>query len=98
MDKTAEIFKSLGNETRLSIVRELARRGCEVSSQQILTSCSAALDLAQPTLSQHFARLVASGVLLERKDGIEKLYVLNTPLLASVGINVQKLQDGENHE
>lgn len=95
MTTAARIYKALGNDTRLSIVREVARRGCEVSSQQILTSCSLALDLAQPTLSQHFARLVAAGILRERKRGVEKVYQLNVPLLAAVGIDIETLQRGE---
>lgn len=91
MTTAAKVYKSLGNDTRLSVVREIARRGCEVSSQQILTSCSAALDLAQPTLSQHFAKLVASGLLHERKDGVEKRYRLNVDLLERVGIDIDRL-------
>lgn len=91
MTTTAKIFKALGNDSRLSIVRELARRGCEVSSQEILASCSAALDLAQPTLSQHFAKLVAAGILSERKDGVKKYYTLNAGVLRRAGISLRRL-------
>jgi len=88
MSKAIEVYKALGNETRLSIAKELARRDEEVAGSQILTGCSKALGLAQPTLSQHFARLVSSGVLIERKQGKEKYYQLNKELLASAGINI----------
>lgn len=37
MNNAAEIYKALGNETRLSIVQELARRGVEVAGTQILS-------------------------------------------------------------
>jgi len=97
MEKDAEIYKVLGNETRLSIAKELARRSSEVAGSQILTGCSNALGLAQPTLSQHFARLVSSGVLIERKQGKEKYYQLDTELLATAGISIDvwRAEDGK---
>lgn len=88
MNDIAEVYRTLGNETRLSIAQELARRDCEIAGTQILSGCSKALGLAQPTLSQHFAKLVASGVLHERKQGTEKFYTLNTELLEAAGINI----------
>ena len=90
MNTAAEIYKALGNETRLSIAMELARRNHEVQGAKILSGCSLALGLAQPTLSQHFAKLVASGLLHERKQGTEKYYSLNTEALESAGIDVQR--------
>lgn len=93
MNQAVELFKALGNETRLSIVQELARRGGEVAGPQILSSCSVALGLAQPTLSQHFAKLVACGLLIERKQGTEKFYTLNSNALAELGINVVNWSD-----
>lgn len=89
MHNLAKIYKALGNETRLSIAIELARRDGEVAGSQILSGCSEALNLAQPTLSQHFARLVASGVLIERKRGKEKYYTLDRRTLERAGINIQ---------
>lgn len=85
------VFKSLGNNTRLDIVRKLARDGCEVKSSEIISGCMVALDLAQPTISHHFSTLVAAGVLLERKVGVEKYYQLNVPLLERVGIDPYRL-------
>lgn len=90
MDNAPEIYRALGNETRLSIVRELARQNREVPSAKIVTSCSVALGLAQPTLSQHFARLVACGVLTQRKQGIEKFYKLNDAAIEAAGIDLKR--------
>lgn len=90
MNNAAEIYKALGNETRLSIVQELARRGVEVAGTQILSGCSGALGLAQPTLSQHFAKLVACDVLTVRKKGTEKFYALNINALECAGIDTAK--------
>ena len=88
---TALIFKSLGDETRLSIVRKLARDGCEVNGKEIVLDCAIALKLSQPTMSHHFQTLVAASVLTERKVGVEKIYQLNESLLETIGIDIHKL-------
>lgn len=88
---TTIILKSLADDMRLSIVRKLARDGCEEAGMDIVSDCANALQLSQPTMSHHFSRLVRSGVLLERKSGTEKFYRLNLPLLQSVGIDPKKL-------
>lgn len=93
MNEIVEIYKALGNQTRLSIVQELALRGGEVAGTDILSGCSKALGLAQPTLSQHFARLVACGALTERKQGTEKFYTLNTTALRRAGIDSAKWEE-----
>lgn len=89
--QTAEILKSLGDETRLMLVRRLVREGCEVAGRDLIGGCSEALQLSQPTLSHHFSKLVQSQVLLPRKAGTEKYYRLNTALLTSIGIDPKKL-------
>lgn len=85
------IFKSIGEETRLSIVRKLAQEGKEVNGRDIVLDCSAALKLSQPTMSHHFQTLVAAGVILERKVGVEKYYQLNKTLFKDIGINARKI-------
>lgn len=88
---TAPILKSLADDMRLSIVRKLAHDKREVASSSIVSNCATFLQLSQPTMSHHFNRLVQSGVLLERKEGTEKFYRLNTDLLKSIGIDPTKL-------
>lgn len=85
------ILKSLADETRLSIVRQLAQDKCKVAGSEIVQACSVALKLSQPTMSHHFARLVQTGVIIEHKVGTEKMYQLNKGLLDSVGIDITKL-------
>lgn len=95
MDKaqhnTAAILKSLADDTRLSIVRKLAHEQCEVTSKAIVSGCGMALNLSQPTMSHHFQKLVTSGVIRERKAGVEKYYSLNNDLLSAIGIDPTKL-------
>lgn len=88
---TVDILKSLADDTRLSLVRQLIEQKCEVASGELIISCSAVMKLSQPTISHHFARLVQSGVLLDRKSGTEKYYRVNFELLKSIGIDPSKL-------
>jgi ArsR family transcriptional regulator, arsenate/arsenite/antimonite-responsive transcriptional repressor len=88
---TTEILKSLADDTRLAVVRKLASENCELAGSALIHGCSEALQLSQPTVSHHFARLVQSGVLLDRKAGTEKYYRLNTDLLHAIGIDPTKL-------
>lgn len=88
---TAFILKSLADDTRLAIVRRLARDNCAVTSGDIVQACGEFLKLSQPTMSHHFARLVQSGVVHERKQGTTKSYQLNYDVLASIGLDVTKL-------
>lgn len=87
----ATILKSLADDTRLSIVRRLARDNCAVTGSDIVSDCALALKLSQPTMSHHFQKLVAAGVVIEHKKGVEKQYQLNYLLLQSIGINANKL-------
>lgn len=91
INNPAVIFKSLGDETRLSIVRKLAHEDKEVNGRDIVLDCAVALKLSQPTMSHHFQTLVSAGVLIERKVGVEKHYQLNQPLITSIGIDAHKL-------
>ena len=90
IERSVKVYKSLADETRLSIVRKLAEVGHEVDSSEIVIDCSLALKLSQPTMSHHFAKLVASGVLRERKSGTKKYYTLNRALLTAVGVDIEK--------
>lgn len=88
---TAEILKSIADSTRLSVIRKLASEKDDVACKHIVNDCSLALKLSQPTMSHHLARLVQTGVIVERKLGKEKFYRLNHELLLSIGINPHKL-------
>jgi DNA-binding transcriptional ArsR family regulator len=86
-EQTINILKALADPTRLDIVRQLA---CDKQG----TPCARVRDqspLSQPTMSHHFSKLAEAGVILERKDGKEKIYEVNTSLLRDHGIDVAKL-------
>lgn len=89
--QTIEVLKALADETRLSIVRKLARECGPMSSCDVVASCASFHKLSQPAMSHHFGKLVAAGVLIEEKLGTQKRYVLNTALLESIGLDAIKL-------
>ena len=89
--ESATIFKSLADETRISILRKLAADDCEVRGSEIINSCAEFHKLSQPAMSHHFQKLVVAGVVTERKVGVEKYYQLNKQLLSDIGINPSKL-------
>ena len=88
---TVNILKALADETRLGIVRKLAQQNSAVSSCDIIASCASFLKLSQPAMSHHFSKLVDAGVLIEEKQGTSKSYLVDTALLESLGLDVQKL-------
>ncbi len=59
-----EVFKALGDPTRLRIVRMLARNG-ETCVCKIVED----LEMNQPAVSHHMGKLKQAGLLNARKDG-----------------------------
>ncbi len=77
--KAHDIFKVLGDATRLRIVVLLLER--ELCVCDIL----AVLQLPQSTVSRHMARLRSSGIVLDRRDGKWVHYQLaETPLVSEL--------------
>ena len=88
---TTEIFKALGDDARLDVVRHLAKQQAPMPSCDVVGSCSEMLQLAQPTMSHHLKKLVVAGVIREQKVGKQKFYQLESERLQSIGIDVTKL-------
>lgn len=89
MDDTTKlkIFKALADQTRLEIVRTIASGTCAASCSDVSRNHA----LSQPAMSHHLNKLVEAGVLLDHKDGTQKYYKINTPLLTTAGIDPRKL-------
>jgi DNA-binding transcriptional ArsR family regulator len=88
---TVAVYRALGDEVRLGMVKKIAASERPVASCTIVSSCASLLKLAQPTVSHHFAKLVDAGVLDEEKVGTQKLYQINTDVLRAAGIDVDQL-------
>lgn len=83
---TLKVFKALSDQTRIKIVKKLMDND-EVSCQELMKH----FPLSQPTLSHHFSKLIDSGILHARKDGVSHYYSVNRTYLASLGIDIDKI-------
>ena len=70
MKREAQIFKALGDETRLRILQLLA------DGELCVCELMAALDLPQSTVSRHLSYLKNSGWLKDRREGVWMYYRL----------------------
>ncbi len=74
--RLSQIFKALGEETRLEIIKLLAQNG-EVGCTQL----NHTFNLTKPALSHHYRILKESGLLLKRKEGQYFYLSLNKVIL-----------------
>ncbi|MBI3231951.1 MAG: winged helix-turn-helix transcriptional regulator [Candidatus Doudnabacteria bacterium] len=87
MEKIYTILKALADKTRLKIAVFLGNRQ-EVSCKEL----SKNFKLSQPTLSHHFGKLINSGVILERKEGVNHYYRINHKLLKECGLDLKTIK------
>ena len=78
MAKLLEAYKAMADETRLrllALVSEQPRNGRQLSQE---------LGISQPAVSHHVEKLRRAGLLLELREGRERVYGLNRATLASI--------------
>ncbi|MQA26840.1 MAG: metalloregulator ArsR/SmtB family transcription factor [Micromonosporaceae bacterium] len=75
MTAAAALFRSLGDETRLRLVRRLA------GGEARVVDLTAELGLAQSTVSKHLACLRDCGLVDYRAEGRQSFYALTRPEL-----------------
>jgi DNA-binding transcriptional ArsR family regulator len=68
--RATAFLKTISHEQRLLILCQLA------SGERSVGELATMLDLRQPTVSQHLARLRADGVITARRDGTTIYYAL----------------------
>lgn len=73
MEHTTDVFKALGDETRLRILALLT------NGELCVCDLMAALDMPQSTVSRHLARLKAIRLVTGRRNGIWMYYSLAEP-------------------
>lgn len=76
MSNLEDVFKALGDPTRLKIVRMLADNG-----EMCVCKIVDALQMGQPAVSHHMAALRHAGLVFHRKDGQWVHYSLNAEAL-----------------
>lgn len=87
--QSVEVLKALADETRLSIVRKIARDTAPTPSCELSSTCTQ--QLSQPTMSHHVNILVKAGIIEAEKRGTKKVYRLQREILDHIGIDVTKL-------
>jgi ArsR family transcriptional regulator len=85
LQRAAELFHALSDQTRLSILQRL-RLG-----ERCVCDLTDALDAAQSRLSFHLKVLKEAGLVTDRRDGRWMYYTLNTEALAEVGELVEAM-------
>jgi ArsR family transcriptional regulator, arsenate/arsenite/antimonite-responsive transcriptional repressor len=79
LEDAARLFRALGDETRLAILKQLRAQG-EVCACDFLACC----EVAQPTVSHHLKVLREVGLVDTEKRGLWVFYTLNRRLLDSL--------------
>ena len=87
--QSVDILKALADETRLEIVRKIAKSDAPTPGCELAGGCTQ--QLSQPAMSHHINRLVEAGILDEVKHGTKKAYTLRRDILAEFGIDITKL-------
>ncbi len=72
-----EVFKALGNESRVTIVRNL------LDGEKCVCDLVAAVGLGWSTVSRHLAVLREAGVVVDEKRGQQVFYRLTLPCVGS---------------
>lgn len=78
MKRIAELYKALGDETRLKIIQMLAGKEmcvCEIIDQ---------LDMSQPAVSHHLKILKQANLVSDSREGKWIYYALNDDVFAEV--------------
>lgn len=71
LEEKAELFKSIAHPVRLCILAMLIKE-----EQSNVTDIHCCLDVPQPTVSQHLAKLKSAGILSAERNGTEIIYKL----------------------
>ena len=75
-DETATLMKALADPTRLTMIAALWKANQPVC----ICDFTASLELTQPTISHHMARLKDAGLVDSEKDGVWMYYRLSNDL------------------
>lgn len=85
------VFKALGDEHRLRILRLLAKK--ELSAGEILES----MDIVQSTLSHHMKVLTDNGVVTATRSGKWTIYSVNRPVLQDAAERLEAFLSEAEH-
>lgn len=91
--KAAQLLKAVGNPHRLQILTQL------VDGEKNVGQINAEVDVSQPALSQHLARMRAVGILTSRRDQRQIYYAIgDTRILSALEIIAGIVRPSENQK
>jgi DNA-binding transcriptional ArsR family regulator len=85
---SVRLFKALGDESRLRILRLLA------SGDLYLTEIAERMGLSKPTVSHHLAQLRAAGLVTVTESGALTYYTLRRDRIADTGVELARVLSG----
>jgi ArsR family transcriptional regulator, arsenate/arsenite/antimonite-responsive transcriptional repressor len=94
VNSTAEIFKALGDQSRLKILRLISKNGNNLCVGMI----AGKLDISQPAVSQHLKILKNSGLVMADRKGYHIHYSVNSQALEKYGIDTLQFLKGIDAE
>jgi len=91
---TVEVFKALGDASRLKILRLISKNANNLCVGMI----AGKLDISQPAVSQHLKVLKNTGLVIADRKGYHIHYSVNTKALEKYGINTIEFLKGIDAE
>ena len=89
VERCAEIFKAMGDRTRLSILRTL------FGGEMCVTDLAKGLSMDAPRISFHLTRLKFAGLVVDERRGQRVAYSLNPAVCSSDGNGGTQINLGE---
>ena len=83
LEQKAELFKSIAHPVRLCILAMLIKE-----QQSNVTDIQCCLDVPQPTVSQHLAKLKSAGIVSAERNGTEIIYKIVNEEVKNIIINI----------
>lgn len=87
LNETADIFKALGDPSRLKIIKLILMNGNNLCVGMIAHR----LNISQPAVSQHLKILKNAGLVEGNRMGFHMHYKVNNNSLNNYGININEL-------
>ena len=85
IETTAQLFKTLGDPTRVRIVHLLATSEAPVCGCELIEP----LGLTQPTVSHHLKKLTDAGLIVREQRGVWANYTLDEDALSRLGALIE---------
>ena len=85
IETTAQLFKTLGDPTRVRIVHLLATSETPVCVCELIEP----LGLTQPTVSHHLKKLTDAGLIVREQRGVWAYYTLDEDALSRLGALIE---------